>query len=458
MSEDDRIAGTSALAKRAQTQNRSTVLSLSKGPKFILRRGGLRAEMDETQFTGEFPGQLNYDQGYPTYNPNPLPPELHFPPEVIRKLGEARGAIGELAGIGQLVQDSRMLLLGPFIRREAVFSSRIEGTYATVSAVYAHEAGEEDAITGTTRHEVAEVLNYVHATQEGLSKIDDEITVDLVRDLHSTLMSGVRGGDKRPGEFRNDQRAIGSRDPRKARYVPPAEHRVAYEMESLMNFVNGGSDYDPLIDIALTHYQFETIHPFADGNGRMGRLLITLMLDKKGLLPDPFLYFSSFFNRHRDEYIQRLFNVNSKGEWIEWLNFFLEGVIDQSKEVVLRSRKLLELRDEYRLNYQDLRYEAIMPIIFELFRNPVITIKQATKRADVKYQAARNAILQLEDDGVLTEVTGKERYKVYHANEIIGVIEEPIEELVNDVEAEFEKYKTSSAEEESESEFEFFGE
>lgn len=400
--------------------------------------------MDSADFGSDYPGELNYDQGYPTYKPDPLPPELKFSEELIQKLGNARGAIGRLAGIGQLVQGSRMLLLGPFIRREAVFSSRIEGTYATVSAVYAHEAGQEDAITGTTRHEAAEVLNYVHATQEGLSKIDEGITIELLKELHSTLMSDVRGGDKNPGQFRNDQRAIGSRNPREARFVPPAEHTVSYEMERLINYINRNSNYDPLIDIALTHYQFETIHPFADGNGRMGRLLITLMLDREGLLPDPFLYFSSYFNTHRDEYVQRLFNVNSKGEWEEWLLFFLDGVIDQSKEVFLRSHKLLELREDYRQRYQDRRYQAMMPIIWELFKNPVITTSGAKDRAGVKYQPARNAIQALEEDGVLVEVTGKERYKVYHAREIIGIIEEPIEDLVDDVEEEFEKYEASS--------------
>lgn len=400
--------------------------------------------MDPADFAEDFPGELNQDQGYPTYKPEPLPPELEYSPKLINKLAEARGAIGKLAGIGQVVQESRMLLLGPFIRREAVFSSRIEGTYATVSAVYAHEAGEEDAITGTTRHEAAEVLNYVHATEQGLSKIDEEISIELLKELHGILMSGVRGEDKNPGQFRDDQRAIGSRDPREARFVPPAPHLVPYEMETLMNYINTGSEHDPLIDIALTHYQFETIHPFADGNGRIGRLLITLMLDKQGLLPDPFLYFSSYFNAHRDEYVQRLFDVNSQGKWEEWIQFFLDGVIDQSKEVFLRSHKLLELRDEYRRRYQDRQYKAMMPILYELFKNPVITIRRATERADVRYQPARNAILALEEDGVVEEVTGKDRYKVYHANEIIGIIEEPIEDLVDDVEEEFKKFEQTS--------------
>lgn len=412
--------------------------------------------MDPSEFREDFPGELNHDQGYPTYKPDPLPPDLDFSPDLIKKLAEARGAIGKLAGIGQVVQESRMLLLGPFIRREAVFSSRIEGTYATVSAVYAHEAGEEDAITGTTRHEAAEVLNYVHATEEGLSKIDQQISIDLLKDLHSTLMSNVRGGEKLPGEFRDDQRAIGSRNPREARFVPPAPHLVPYEMEMLMRYINDESQYDPLIDIALTHYQFETIHPFADGNGRMGRLLITLMLDKQGLLPDPFLYFSSYFNTHRDEYVQRLFEVNSQGKWEKWIKFFLDGVIDQSKEVFLRSHKLLELRDEYRLRYQDRQYMAMMPVLYELFKNPVITITQATERADVGYQPARNAILALEDDGVLEEVTGKDRYKVFHAKEIIGIIEEPIEDLVDDVEEEFEKYDSSAGRDSEQSELEEF--
>jgi Fic family protein len=412
--------------------------------------------MDTDDFIEDFPGELNYDQGYPTYNPDPLPPEFTYSPDLVNKLAEARGAIGKLAGIGQVVQESRMLLLGPFIRREAVFSSRIEGTYATVSAVYAHEAGEGDAITGTTRHEAAEVLNYVHATEQGLSKIDQDISIELLKELHNTLMSGVRGGDKNPGQFRDDQRAIGSRDPREARFVSPAPHLVPYEMETLMNYINNGSKFDPLIDIALTHYQFETIHPFTDGNGRMGRLLITMMLDKQGLLPDPFLYFSSYFNTYRDEYVKRLFQVNSEGKWEEWIQFFLDGVIDQSKEVFLRSHKLLELRDEYRRRYQDRQYKAMMPILYELFKNPVITIPRATQRAEVRYQPARNAILALEEDGVVQEVTGKDRYKVYHAREIIEIIEEPIEDLVDDVEEEFKKYEQTSGEKFEQSDLEEF--
>lgn len=401
--------------------------------------------MDPTVFEGDYPGEISTDQGYPTYNPDPLPPDFEYTPELIEKLAEARGTVGKLAGIGQMVNESRMLLLGPFIRREAVFSSRIEGTYATVSAVYAHEAGEEDAIEGTTRHEAAEVLNYVRATEEGLSRLSDtEITSEFIKDLHNILMTDVRGGEKNPGQFRPDQRAIGSRKPREARFVPPAPHRVSFEMDALIEYIQNEPTFDPLIDIGLVHYQFETIHPFTDGNGRMGRLLITLMMDKYGLLPDPFLYLSSYFNQYRDEYVDKLFGVNSKGEWEEWISFFLDGVIDQSKEVFIRSKELLELRDEYRESYQGRRSETLLAIVYGLFKNPVITIKQAEERADVGYQAARKAIYELEEDGVLTEVTGKERYKVYHANEIIGVIERPVEDLVEDVDEEFEKYQSAS--------------
>ncbi|PSQ34208.1 Fic family protein [Halobacteriales archaeon SW_10_66_29] len=398
--------------------------------------------MDPTLFTANYPGEISTDQGYPTYNPDPLPPDFDYTPELIEKLAEARGTVGKLAGIGKMVQESRMLLLGPFIRREAVFSSRIEGTYATVSAVYAHEAGEEDAIEGTTRHEAAEVLNYVNATQEGRDRIgESEITSDLMKELHSILMTDVRGGEKNPGDFGPDQRAIGSQNSREARFVPPAPHLVSYEMEELVEYIQNGPTFDPLIDISLIHYQFETIHPFTDGNGRMGRLLITLLMDKWGLLPDPFLYLSSYFNQYRDEYIDKLFQVNSKGEWEDWISFFLDGVINQSKEVFIRSNELLELRDKYREEYQGRQSETLLAIIYELFRNPVITIKQAEDRVDVGYHAARNSIYELQDDGVLTEVTGKKRYKVFHASDIIGVIEKPIDDLVDDVDAEFEKYQ-----------------
>ena len=401
--------------------------------------------MDPSLFEEGYPGEISTDQGYPTYNPVSLPPDFEYSPELIEKVADARATVGKLAGIGQIVYESRILLLGPFIRREAVFSSRIEGTYATVSAVYAHEAGEEDAIEGATRHETAEVLNYVRATQEGLKRINEsKITSELLKDLHEILMTDVRGGEKNPGEFRPDQRAIGSRDSQESRFVPPAPHRVPYEMDSLVQYIQSGPEFDPLIDISLIHYQFETIHPFTDGNGRMGRLLVTLLMDKYDLLPDPFLYLSSYFNQYRDEYVNSLFNVNSKGEWEEWISLFLDGVIDQSKEVFIRSKELLKLRNAYRERYQERQSETLLTIIYELFRNPVITIKQAENRTGVGYHAARSTIYELEDEGVLTEITGKDRYRVYHANEILGVIEKPIEDLVDDVDKEFEKYRSLS--------------
>lgn len=400
--------------------------------------------MDRAQFADDFPGELRpSENGYLTYKPDPLPPNIEYSKELGNKLAEARGAIGKLAGIGQVISESRMLLLGPFIRREAVYSSRIEGTYATVSAVYAHEAGKEEAIEGTTRHDAEEVLRYVHATEQGLEELESGISEELIKKLHFTLMSGSRD-EESPGEYRNDQRAIGHRNPNKARFVPAAPHIISFEMGELVDYINNGNDYDPLIDIALTHYQFESIHPFTDGNGRMGRLLITLMLDEYNLLPVPFLYFSSYFNTHRDEYVDRLFNVNSRGSWEEWLIFFLNGVIDQSKEVFIRSNMLLDLRNTYRVRYQERRFEAILPVIFDLFHNPITTISQSSSRLDLDYQPTRNAIKKLERDGVLNEVTGKERYQVFHAEEIMGVIDEPIEHLVDDIDEEFEKYESFS--------------
>lgn len=401
--------------------------------------------MDIARFGENFPGEIRSDEGYPTYKPDPLPPDIEFSNDLITKLGQARGAVGKLSGIGQMVHESRMLLLGPFVRREAVYSSRIEGTYATVSEVYAHEAGQSDAIDSKRSHEISEVFNYVAATQQGLDVIGTtNLTVQLIKDLHKVLMEGVRGGDKNPGEFRTEQNAIGHNNPLEARFVPPSPQSVPYEVEQLVEFIETGSDYDPLIDIAITHYQFETIHPFSDGNGRIGRLLITLMLDKYGLLPDPFLYFSSYFNAHRDEYVDSLFRVHSHGKWEEWISFFLAGVIDQSKEVFMRSKRLLELREEYRQRYQHRRSETILSVIYELFKNPVTTINRAAERTDSRYAPTRNAILELEEDEVLKEVTGKQRYKVYHASEIIDLIEQPIENLVDNVDEEFEKYQTFS--------------
>lgn len=398
--------------------------------------------MDSAQFADQFPGELRLaEKGYLYYKPEPLPPDIEYEEDLVNKLSEANRAVGKLSGIGQLVSESRMLLLRPFIRREAVFSSRIEGTHATVSAVYAHEAGEEEAIEGTSRHEAEEVLNYVYATEEGLDNIQNGITEGLIKNLHEILVRDTED-EEQPGEYRDDQRAIGNRDPRKARFVPPIPHRVPYEMNGLVRYLQGKNNYEPLIDIALTHYQFETIHPFTDGNGRMGRLLVTLLLDKYDILPDPFLYFSSYFNAHRDEYVQKLFGVNSRGEWEEWIKFFLDGVIDQSKEVFIRSNMLLELREDYRERYQDRQYEAILPVIYRLFQQPITRVSTLDENLNNNYQSINNAVHQLEHDGVVEEVTGKKRYKVYHAQEILDVIEDPIETLVDDVDEEFNKYRS----------------
>jgi len=392
--------------------------------------------MNPEQFSDAAPGEQYDDEGYYAFRPDPLPPDIEIAGELAKELSEARGAIGKLSGIGHTVRNPHMLLR-PFIRKEAVQSSQIEGTKATLSDLYAHEAGEESIIGARERDEVREVSNYVRAMEQGIQELEGserQISLDLVRKLHETLMTGVRGEEKSPGQFRRSQNAIGAHDPRDARYVPPPPHHVSPAMRELEQFIQDGAGFDPLVEIGLAHYQFETIHPFLDGNGRVGRLIITLMLYQRGLLPQPFLYTSSYFNRHRDEYIDRLFSVSTGGEWEKWLVFFLTAITEQAEEAFIRSKKLLKLQEEYRERYQDARSETILRLVYELFENPFITVSRARERLDVAYPTANTAINTLVDDGVLEEITGKERYRVFRATEIYDVIDKPLEQITDDAE------------------------
>lgn len=382
--------------------------------------------MDEERFkTNGMAGEFVNSDGDIAFNPEPLPPDVEIDGELFDEFTRATKNVGQLSGIGRRV-DNPSMLISPFIYKEAVVSSEIEGTRVTLSDVYEYEAGKESN-SGPSRNELQEVHNYVRAVFQGIDMMEEGIDLDLIRTLHKTLMSGVRGEEKQPGEFRDTQVYIGGRG-EEARFVPPPPSIVPYSMQNLETYMQTGGSYQPLIDIGLVHYQFETIHPFRDGNGRMGRLLIMLMMCDEELLPEPYLYPSSYFNRNREEYTDRLLAVSRDEAWEEWLLFFLEGISQQAEEAFSRASELLDLRDKYRDRYQD-GANSVSHLAMEIFTKPYLTVNEAKDLLDMSYGAANDAISKLVTDEVLEEVTGQRRNRVFRAREVFQVIQKPVDEL-----------------------------
>ena len=317
-------------------------------------------------------------------------------------LSEADVALGRLAGAGRLLPDPH-LLVNAYITREAVASSRIEGTQASVTEVF------DAAVTGETRRgDIREVRNYIAALQHGLKRLDEgfPISLRLIREMHAVLMNGVRGQDKTPGEFRRSQNWRSSPDnqPSTARFVPPTTENMWSALDDWEKYLHDEQPKLPLlVRCALLHYQFETIHPFLDGNGRMGRLFITLYLVQQGRLPQPLLYLSSYFDQRKEGYYDRLQYVRERGEIIEWLDFFLRGVALQAVDAVDRAELLIDLREGYRTALKGNRSRAA-EVVDLLFANPVMTVRHVQEQLGVSQPGATNLLRLLTDYGIVREV------------------------------------------------------
>lgn len=367
-------------------------------------------------------------QEYWAYYPEPLPPRLEWDPPLAGALSRAAGALGELKGISRGLANPH-LLIAPFIRREAVLSSRIEGTQASLSDLYTYEAVQLSMFERPT--DVKEVHNYVRALEHGLERMQTlPISLRMIRELHERLMAGVRGESRDPGEFRRSQNWIGppgcSLD--EAAYVPPPPEEMYQALQALEAYLHTSSSLPPLVRIGLIHYQFEAIHPFLDGNGRVGRLLIVLLLCAWELLPQPLLYLSAYFQRRRQAYYEHLLAVSQRGTWQEWLAFFLEGIYDGSRDAVARSRRLLDLREGYREQFQDRRTSArLLQVIDLLFSRPILTINSLAGALEgMDYQSAYRYVNTLEEEEILREITGQARNRVYQADAILEAISAPV--------------------------------
>jgi len=342
------------------------------------------------------------------------------------QLSRADRALGELAGIGRALPNPHLLIL-PFARREAVLSSRIEGTQASLSDLFAFEAAPRAEETGDVR----EVFNYVRALEFGLSRLKDlPVSLRLTREIHERLMHGVRGEHTTPGEFRRSQNWIGPPGCllNDATYVPPPVEEMRTCLDSFERFLHSEHDIPPLVQLALIHYQFEAIHPFLDGNGRVGRLIIVMLLCLWDLLPQPLLYLSAYFEANRLAYYEHLLSVSQQGTWKEWVLFFLEGVESQASDAVRRSHRIQDLRREYRERFQATQASArLLHVIDLLFGIPIVTVNQVRDEIGVSFQSANRYIAQLKEAGIVWEITGQARNRLYSAREIIQAIEGPLE-------------------------------
>ena len=338
-------------------------------------------------------------------------------------LSSADRAIGRLAGEGRRLANPH-LLIRPFVRKEAVLSSRIEGTQATLGELLAAEAG---AAVERSPADLREVGNYVAALEYAVERMETlPLSLRLVREMHEYLMRGVRGDAATPGEFRRSQNWIGPAGCtlNEASYVPPPPSELMPCLGAWELFLHDDT-LPPLVHAALAHAQFEAVHPFLDGNGRVGRLLITLLLVRRGVVPSPLLYLSAYFEATREEYYARLLGVTARGEWEEWLLYFLKGVEVQSEDAVERVRRLdalLALWKDALIGERSSLPERALDLFFE---NPFWTVRGAAGRLGVAFTTAQRAIDRLETLGVLSRVGEQRRNRVYCAGAVLDVLEEP---------------------------------
>ncbi|MEA5385996.1 Fic family protein [Haloarculaceae archaeon H-GB11] len=385
--------------------------------------------MRDEDLTTSAPGTLVPYGRKSYYKPDPLPPDepLTFDEGFYETLSEATFWLGKLGGFSMTVNFAPVLYTS-LLRKEAMESAEIEGAEIDYNALYSYETrsgithDESERGDADETKDVQEVLNYEDALELGIEKLErgEQISLDLLHTLHEKLLTGVpeeRRETDTTGEFKTHPNYLGD-------FLPPVPSTVESLMEALSTYIRTGGNYHPLIDIALVHYQFETIHPYGDGNGRLGRLQITLQLFDAGYLEKPNLYLSEYFNRFKPTYVDRMQAVRTNGEWEAWVEFFVTGVRQQAEESLLRSRELRELQQQYEDHYGG-SARADARLACNLFERPYLTAPLVEEELDVSSPTAYRAIGQLVQDGVLEETTGQERNKEYRAKEVFDILEKP---------------------------------
>ena len=365
--------------------------------------------------------------GFDAFIPAPLPPDprVVIDEEMQRLLSKADRALGRLDGSIQTLPDPDLFVF-MYVRKEAVLSSQIEGTQSSLNDLLAVEARITDP---SIPRDVNEVLNYVKAMNYGLERLNDlPVSVRLIREIHERLLTGVRGDRSRPGELRTSQNWIGplGGSLADAAFVPPPPHEVPQAMSDLERYLHDDEDLPTLVRFGLAHGQFETIHPFLDGNGRVGRLMITLLLCEKEILLKPVLYLSYYFKRNRAEYYDRLQAIRDDGDWEGWLKFFLRGVAEVSNQATETARKIVALREEHRnLIAQEFGGRAGngMLVLERLYKRPIISVNWAAELTGLTYPAANTLISMMERAGILREYTGQARNRRFRYDGYISLFD-----------------------------------
>ena len=363
-------------------------------------------------------------KGYYAFLPAPLPPNLDWSSLLVTALSEAERDLSRLATLAGAFPFPR-LLVQPFMRREAVLSSRIEGTRATLAELYTYESAQLSFLEPDS--DVREVHNYVRALDYGLERLKTlPISLRLIRELHEKLLQGARGGNLTPGEFRRTQNWIGPAGSTimTATYVPPPVDEMKQALDDLEKFIHIGTEMPTLARAAMIHYQFEAIHPFLDGNGRVGRLLIALLLAEWNILSQPLLNLSVYFEHYRLEYYDHLLAVSQRGEWEAWLRFFLRGVSAQSRDSLARMERLGSIRAKYQpLVESEKNSERMAAVVDFLFGRPIFNAKQLAEGLEMPFKTSRQYIEKLVQAGILREITGYARNQIYRADEIFNALD-----------------------------------
>jgi len=370
---------------------------------------------------------ITQPQNYKAFIPKPLPPKppLNINNEIIEILSKADTAIGRLSGISEALPNPD-LFVAMYVRKEAVLSSQIEGTEASLEDVLEYESESKPK---TLPNDVTEVVNYVKAMNHGLKRIENlPLSLRLIREMHAELMQGARGSDKTPGEFRKTQNWIGPKgcSLNNARFIPPPPHEMMQALGDLEKYMHSKLNNPLLIECGLIHYQFETIHPFLDGNGRVGRLLITFFLCHKEILKKPLLYLSHYFKQHRAEYYDRLTAAREKGDFESWIKFFLYGIADVAEEACATSNKITTLKDNDKKRIIEPYKESSKTVIFyeKLFDRPIVSIKDIAKIMKTTFPTANDICKKLCNLDILREITGQERNKLFAYEGYLNILKQ----------------------------------
>lgn len=374
--------------------------------------------------SGRFVPQGN---SYSAFVPKPLPPTppVELETELLSLLEQAGTELGRLDGIARVIPDPDFFV-SMYVRREAVLSSQIEGTQSTLEDLLEREIG---AGVGDHRSDVLDIVNYVQAMNFGLERLETlPISLRLIREIHRELLKDGRGSHATPGEFRKTQNWIGPDGAtiEQATFVPPPVPEMKEALAEFESFLHEEGRYSTLIEVGLAHAQFETIHPFLDGNGRIGRLLNTFLLVQRGVLRKPLLYLSYYFKLHRTEYYDRLMAIRIKGDWESWLRFFLRGVVQTAREARATAESIFELRENHRTRIIERGLgDNALRLLSALFQRPLLNVNLAASILGTTYPTASRLVSGLEEMGILEEITGRKRSRIYRYEPYVSLFDDP---------------------------------